>query len=206
MISCRRNNVIENLLQWNTIRRSTIRSRNGIHAVGSWRGDRRIGLGWPDKVLRENVRVGEAIRTARFQDCDEVGVSELVRDRRPVFREEERSKKINLDGPNTCQFQMEGKRWDVHDLHLSSPLCNGSSVNPILCNFRASFGPGSASSQETYMGMNRLTSMVEVKSWRMSGPVALPWIILAGRHLAVPAWAHAFAKAVNVSSLSAARR
>jgi len=97
MISCRRNNVIENLLQWDTIRRSTIRSGNGFHGVGSWRGDRRIGLGWPDKVLRENVRVGEAIRTARFQDRDEVGVSELIRDRRPFSRGEESCEKQYLE-------------------------------------------------------------------------------------------------------------
>ena len=42
MISCRRNNVIENLIQWNTIRRRTIRSGNGLHEVVVWREDRRI--------------------------------------------------------------------------------------------------------------------------------------------------------------------
>ena len=46
------------------------------------------------------------------------------------------------NGPSMCQFQREGKRGDVHDLHLSSPLCNGSPVNPTLCNFRASYWSG----------------------------------------------------------------
>jgi len=32
--------------------------------------------------------------------------------------------------------------WDVHDLPLSSPLCNRSPVNPALCNFKASCRSG----------------------------------------------------------------
>ena len=44
--------------------------------------------------------------------------------------------------------------------------------------------------------------MVEVMSVLTSDPVAVPLNILARRHFFAPAWAHAFAKAVNTASES----
>jgi len=61
----------------------------------------------------------------------------------------------------------------------------------------------SSALHKTDMRVAELTSMVEVKSRRTSNPVALPWIMLTGRHSAAPACAHAFAKAMNASSESA---
>jgi len=94
-ISRRRDNVVKYLLQRNTIRHSTIRSSNSLNGVGSRRKARRIDRERPDRVLRETVRVGEAIGTAGFQYRDDGGVGQLVRSRRPICGEVESTEKRN---------------------------------------------------------------------------------------------------------------
>ena len=80
-------------LRWNAIRYGTTRSGNGLNEIRAWRRVGRIVRERPDRVLRENVRIGEAISTTSCQDRNEDRVSLLVRVRGPTFRGIESAKK-----------------------------------------------------------------------------------------------------------------
>jgi len=113
--SRRRNNVIKYFLQRNTIRRSTVRSSNSPTGVGHWRKVRRNVRWWLDRVLRENVRVGEAMSTTCRQYRDESGVGRLVCDHRPVPRGVESTKERSLG----------------YTEHVSVPQKGGSNVGRV---------------------------------------------------------------------------